>query len=119
MSVCEVIDNTNFNIESESKMEYDKVCKEINNFSYLGACSLVHDFQSSKVKQRVKDMLMENGFLCINVYEQAIAVCWDINVLRTAYYAYQRYKDTHGAVNAVCCDTCSTIQLDNVNNAKK
>lgn len=119
MNVCEVIDNTNSSIESESRMEYNKICKEIDNFSYLGAYSLMHDFQSPEVKYRVKDMLVENGFVCMDIYERSIVVCWDIKVLRTAYYAYQRYKDTHDVVNAVCCDNCSTIQLNNVNNAKK
>lgn len=50
MNVCEVIDNTNSSIESESRMEYDRICKEIDNCSYLGAYCLMHDFQSLEVK---------------------------------------------------------------------
>lgn len=35
MNICEVIDNTNSSIESESRMEYDRICKEIDNCSTI------------------------------------------------------------------------------------
>lgn len=52
------------------------------------------DFQSTEIRDSVRDYLEEEGYLCISLYDSTLYVTWDIHVMRVAYVTYKEYRES-------------------------
>lgn len=94
MKAIETFNNTNSELKRIINMEFECILKRIEEVSKIGKTYIQKDFQSTKIRDSVRDYLEEKGYLCISLYEFTLYITWDISVMRAAYYSYKEYRES-------------------------
>lgn len=94
MKAIETFNNTNSELKRTINMEFECILKRIEEASKIGRTYIQKDFQSTEIRDSVRDYLEEEGYLCISLYDSTLHVTWDIHVMRVAYVTYKEYGES-------------------------
>lgn len=94
MKAIETFNNTNSELKRTINIEFEYILKRIEEASKIGRTYIQKDFQSTEIRDSVRDYLEEEGYLCISLYDSTLYVTWDIHVMRVAYVTYKEYRES-------------------------
>lgn len=92
--------------------------KHIEEASKVGKTHIQEDFQSTEIRDGVRNCLEEKDYLCMSLYDSTLYITWDMRVMRTAYFTYKKYAE-----NYVCSSdykiTAESVPVVEVNNVER
>jgi len=94
MKAIETFNNTNSELKRTINIVFECTLKHIEEASKVGKTYIQEDFQSTEIRDGVRDYLEDEGYLCISLYDSTLYVTWDIHVMRVAYVTYKEYKES-------------------------
>lgn len=95
MKAIETFNNTNSELKRTINIVFECTLKHIEEASKVGKTYIQEDFQSTEIRDSVRDYLEEEGYLCISLYDSTLYVTWDIHVMRVAYVTYKEYRESY------------------------
>ena len=118
MKAIETFNNTDSELKRTINIVSECTLKRIEEASKVGKTHIQEDFQSTEIRDSVRDYLEEEGYLCISLYDSTLYVTWDIHVMRVAYVTYKKYAE-----NYVCSSdykiTAESVPVVEVNNVER
>lgn len=94
MKAIETFNNTNSELKRTINIVFECTLKHIEEASKVGKTYIQEDFQSTEIRDGVRDYLEEEGYLCISLYDSTLYVTWDVHVMRVAYVTYKEYRES-------------------------
>lgn len=94
MKAIETFNNTNSELKRTIDIVFECTLKRIEEASKVGKTHIQEDFQSTEIRDGVRNRLEEKGYLCISLYEFTLYITWDISVMRVAYVTYKEYRES-------------------------
>lgn len=94
MKSIEAYNKTQSELKRTINIVFECTLKRIEEASKVGKTYIQEDFQSTEIRDSVRDYLEEKGYLCISLYDSTLYVTWDIHVMRVAYVTYKEYRES-------------------------
>lgn len=94
MKAIEIFNNTNSELKRTINIVFECTLKRIEEASKVGKTHIQEDFQSTEIRDSVRDYLEEEGYLCMSLYDSTLYVTWDMHVMRVAYVTYKEYRES-------------------------
>lgn len=95
MKAIETFNNTNSELKRTINIVFECTLKRIEEASKVGKTYIQEDFQSTEIRDGVRNCLEEKGYLCISLYDSTLYITWDMRVMRTAYFTYKKYAENY------------------------
>lgn len=111
MKAIETFNNTNSELKRTINIVFECTLKHIEEASKVGKTHIQEDFQSTEIRDGVRNYLEEKGYFCISLYEFTLYITWDISVMRVAYYSYKEYRESYvvSSNGKITAENISTI----------
>ena len=111
MKSIEVFNKTNSELSKTVNMAFECTLKRIEEASKVGKTYIQEDFQSTEIRDGVRNYLEEKGYLCISLYDSTLYITWDISVMRVAYFTYKEYMESYvvSSNGKITAENISTI----------
>lgn len=111
MKAIETFNNTNSELKRTINIVFECTLKRIEEASKIGRTYIQENFQSTEIRDSVRDYLEEEGYLCISLYDSTLYVTWDIHVMRVAYVTYKEYMESYvvSSNGKITAENISTI----------
>lgn len=111
MKAIETFNNTNSELKRTINIVFECTLKHIEEASKVGKTHIREDFQSTEIRDSVRNCLEEKGYLCISLYDFTLYITWDISVMRVAYFTYKEYMESYvvSSNGKITAENISTI----------
>lgn len=111
MKAIEIFNETNSNLNKAVNMAFEVTLRKIEEASKVGRTHIQEDFQSTEIRDGIRNCLEEKGYLCISLYEFTLYITWDISVMRAAYFIYKEYTESYvvSSNGKITAENISTI----------
>lgn len=111
MKAIETFNNTNSELKRTINIVFECTLKHIEEASKVGKTHIQEDFQSTEIRDGVRNCLEEKGYLCISLYEFTLYITWDISVMCAAYFTYKEYTESYvvSSNGKITAENISTI----------
>jgi hypothetical protein len=111
MNAIKTFNNTNSELKRTINIAFECILQRIEEASKVGKTYIQEDFQSTEIRDGVRNYLEEKGYLCISLYDFTLYITWDMSVMRVAYYSYKEYMESYvvSSNGKITAENISTI----------